>query len=60
MSDIDKCIYEFMLDRVPQKVIAITLGISHSNVRKRWHDIKKKLLRNNYIFRRAKELGLVG
>lgn len=60
LSDIDKSIYELMLDRVPQKVIAITLGISHSNVRKRWHDIKKKLLRNSYIFRRAKELGLVG
>lgn len=58
MSYIDQQIYELMLDRVPQKVIADMVGISHTNVRKRWHDIRKKLLKNKYIFGKCREMGL--
>ena len=58
MSHIDRQIFEMMLDRVPQKVIAETVGISHSNVRKRWHDIRKRLLKNKYILSKAREMGL--
>jgi DNA-directed RNA polymerase specialized sigma24 family protein len=60
LSYVERQIYEMMLDRVPQKVIAATLNLSHSNVRKKWHDIRKKLLRNKYIFGKLREMGLVG
>ena len=58
LSYVEQQIYEMMLDRVPQKVIAATLNLSHSNVRKKWHDIRKKLLKNKYIFGKLRDMGL--
>lgn len=60
LSEIDRRIYELNLDGVPHTKIAEMLGITPGNARKKWHDIKKRLLRNKYIFSRAYELGLVG
>ena len=60
LTDIDRKIYEMNLDGIPHTKIAETLGITPGNARKKWHDIKKRLLRNKYIFNRAHELGLVG
>lgn len=60
LSDLDRQIYELNLDGVPQKQIAEICNISYVNARKRWHDIRKRLLKNKYIFSRAIELGLVG
>lgn len=59
LSDLDREIYELILDRVPQKEIAKVCNISHANVRKRWFEIRKKLLKNKYISNRAHEMGLV-
>lgn len=58
LSFVERQIYEMMLDKVPQKVIAATLNITHTNVRKKWHDIRKKLLKNKYIFGKLREMGL--
>lgn len=60
LTDIDRRIYEMNLDGIPHTKIAEVLGITPGNARKKWHDIKKRLLRNKYIFNRAHELGLVG
>jgi DNA-binding CsgD family transcriptional regulator len=59
LSDLDREIYELILDGVPQKEIAMICNISHANVRKRWFEIRKKLLKNKYISNRAHEMGLV-
>lgn len=59
LSDLDREIYELILDGVPQKEIAMLCNISHANVRKRWFEIRKKLLKNKYISNRAHEMGLV-
>ena len=59
LSDLDREIYELSLDGVPQKEIAQICNISHANVRKRWFEIKKRLLKNEYISNRAHDLGLV-
>jgi RNA polymerase sigma factor (sigma-70 family) len=59
LSELDREIYEMSLDGVPQKEIARICNISHSNVRKRWHEIRKRLLKNEYISNRAHEMGLV-
>ena len=58
LSDLDREIIEMYLDDVPQKVIAEHCGISYSNVRKRVHEIKKKLLSNSYISKMVDELAL--
>ena len=58
LSDIERQIYELMLDKVPQKEIASICGLTHVNVRKKWYDIRKKLLKNNYILSRVHEMGL--
>ena len=58
-SDLDREIYELSLDGVPQKEIARICNISHANVRKRWFEIRKRLLKNEYISNRAHEMGLV-
>ncbi|MBR5567910.1 MAG: sigma-70 family RNA polymerase sigma factor [Bacteroidales bacterium] len=60
MSELDRKIYELNLDGVPQKEIAVICDISYVNARKRWHEIRQRLLKNKYIFNRATELGLVG
>lgn len=60
LSELDRKIYELNLDGVPQKQIAEICDISYANARKRWHDIRKRLLKNKYISNRAHELGLVG
>lgn len=60
LTDIDRRIYEMNLDGIPHTKITEVLGITPGNARKKWHDIKKRLLRNKYIFNRAHELGLVG
>ena len=60
LSKLDRKIYEMNLDHVPHKEIAEACHISYVNARKRWHDIRKKLLKNEYIFNRAYEMGLVG
>ena len=60
LSEMDRKIYELNLDNVPHKEIAELCGISYSNAKKKWHDIRKRLLKNKYIFRQASELGLVG
>lgn len=60
LSDIERQIYELMLDKVPQKEIASICGLTHVNVRKKWYDIRKKLLKNNYILSRVHEMGLAG
>ena len=60
LSELDRKIYEMNLDHVPHKKIAEACHISYVNARKRWHDIRKKLLKNEYIFNRAYEMGLVG
>lgn len=60
LSEMDRKIYELNLDNVPHKEIAKLCGISYSNAKKKWHDIRKRLLKNKYIFRQASELGLVG
>ena len=57
---IERQIYELMLDKVPQKEIASICGLSYVNVRKKWYDIRKKLLKNNYILSRVHEMGLAG
>ena len=59
LSELDRKIFDLYLDEVPQKEIAVKCGISYANVRKRIFDIRKKLLRNKYIFTRAHDLGLV-
>ena len=59
LSDLDREIYELSLDGVPQKEIARICNISHANVRKRWFEIRKRLLKNEYISNRAHEMGLV-
>lgn len=60
LSELDRRIYELNLDGVSQKQIAEICNISYANARKRWHDIRKRLLKNKYISNRAHELGLVG
>ena len=60
LSELDRKIYEMNLDNIPHKEIADACNISYVNARKRWHDIRKKLLKNQYIHNRACELGLVG
>ena len=60
LSELDRQIYELNLDGVPQKQIADICDITYGNARKRWHEIRKRLLKNKYIFSRAYELGLVG
>ena len=60
LSDMDKRIYELNLDRVPNKEIASMCGITPANARKKWFDIRRRLLKNKYIFNRVHELGLVG
>ena len=59
-SEMDKRIYELNLDRVPHKEIASMCGITPANARKKWFDIRRRLLKNKYIFNRAHEMGLVG
>ena len=59
LSELDRQIFELNLDEVPQKEIARICNISYANVRKRWFDIRKRLLKNRYICHRAHELGLV-
>ena len=59
LSELDRSIYEMRLDKVPEKEIARICNISHANVRKRWHEIRKRLLKNEYISNRAHEMGLV-
>ena len=60
LSDLDRQIYELNLDGMPQKQIADICDITYGSVRKRLYDIRKRLLKNKYIFSRAHELGLVG
>lgn len=60
LSEMDRKIYELNLDGVPHKQIAHICNISHDNARKKWFDIRKRLLKNKYIFTRVHELGLVG
>lgn len=60
LSELDRKIYELNLDGVPHKEIAQMCNISYANARKKWFDIRKRLLKNKYIFTRAQELGLVG
>lgn len=60
LSELDRQIYELNLDGVPQKQIAEICDISYANARKRWYEIRKRLLKNKYISNRAHELGLVG
>ena len=59
-SELDRKIFEMNLDKIPHKEIAEICGITCGNARKKWHDIRKRLLKNKYIFRQASELGLVG
>ena len=59
-SELDRKIYELNLDGVPHKEIAEICNISYANARKKWFDIRKRLLKNKYIFTRVQELGLVG
>ena len=60
LSELDRQIYELNLDGVPHKQIAVICNISCVNARKRWYEIRQRLLKNKYIFNRASELGLVG
>jgi DNA-directed RNA polymerase specialized sigma24 family protein len=60
LSEMDRKIFELNLDNVPHMEIAELCGISCGNARKKWHDIRKRLLKNKYIFKQACELGLVG
>ena len=60
LSALDRKIYEMNIDHIPHKKIAEECNITCVNARKRWHDIRKKLLKNQYIFSRASEMGLVG
>jgi hypothetical protein len=60
LSEMDRKIFELNLDNVPHKEIAELCGITCGNARKKWHDIRKRLLKNKYIFKQACELGLVG
>ena len=59
LSELDRKIFELYLDEVPQKEIAVKCGISYVNVRKRIFDIRKRLLRNKYIFTKVHDMGLV-
>ena len=59
LSELDRKIFDFFLDGIPQKEIAVKCGISYANVRKRIFDIRKKLLQNKYIFTRVHDMGLV-
>jgi RNA polymerase sigma factor (sigma-70 family) len=59
LSELDRQIFEMNLDEIPQKEIARICDISYANVRKRWFEIRKRLLKNKYICHRAHELGLV-
>ncbi len=60
LSDIERTIYELRMDKVPYTEIAKICDITEGNARKKWHDIKKRLLRNSYIRSRARDFGLVG
>lgn len=60
LSDIERTIYELRMDKVPYAEIAKICGITAGNARKKWHDIKVRLLRNTYISSRARDFGLVG
>ena len=59
LSELDRKIFDFFLDGIPQKEIAVKCGISYAHVRKRIFDIRKKLLQNKYIFTRVHDMGLV-
>lgn len=59
LSELYRLIFELNLDDIPQKEIARICDISYANVRKRWFEIRKRLLKNKYICHRAQELGLV-
>ena len=58
LSFVEKQISEMILDLVPQKDIAKALNMSYSNVRKKLFDIRKKLMKNNYILGKLCEMGL--
>lgn len=57
LSDLDKAIFEMNMDKIPHKEIAELCGISCVNARRRWFEIKKKLLQNKYIRMRVFDLG---
>ena len=47
------------VDGYSPKEVAQVCDITYGNARKKWHDIKKKLNEDEYIHKRAKEMGLV-
>lgn len=57
LSETDRIIFEMNTDKIPHKKIAEFCGITEVNARRRWFEIKKKLLKNKYIRTRVHDLG---
>ena len=59
LSEVEQEVYNMNVDGYSPKEVAQVCDITYGNARKKWHDIKKKLTEDEYIHKRAKEMGLV-
>ena len=59
LSEQEQVVFNMNIDGYNHKEVAQVCEISYCNARKKWHDVKKKLLEDKYVSSRAKELGLV-
>jgi DNA-directed RNA polymerase specialized sigma24 family protein len=59
LSEVEQEVYNMNVDGYSPKEVAQVCNVTYGNARKKWHDIKKKLNEDEYIHKRAKEMGLV-